>query len=65
VPEQLEEEPLKIKPKRYKSFRYILAVIINVCLSAFYFGYMIIYLSVIDFNAIMQVFSINMDPAVA
>jgi hypothetical protein len=42
-----------------------LAVIINVCLSAFYFGYMIIYLSVIDFDAIRKVFSIDMDPAVA
>ena len=35
-------------------------IITNICLSSFYFGYTIIYLSVIDFKVIMKIYGIEM-----
>jgi uncharacterized protein (DUF697 family) len=36
-----------------------------VCLSDFYFGYTLVYLSAVDFNIIAEQFGIDFDPSVA
>ena len=41
----------------------ILLLISNISLSSFYFGYMIIYLTTIDFGVVMRVFSIDIERA--
>lgn len=43
----------------------MLSYIFTICLSEFYFGYTLIYLSAIDFNIIIKEYSIDMEPSVA
>lgn len=63
--EQLEVEPLRVSTTKYRSFFRILLVISNVSLSSFYFGYTIIYLSVLDFNLVIRIFDINISRSLA
>jgi hypothetical protein len=64
-PEQMEQEPLKVSPRRYRSFAKVLMAIVNISLSAFYFGYTILYLSVIDFGTVIKIYGIEMEPSTA
>lgn len=43
----------------------MLLLIVNISLSSFYFGYIIIYLNVIDFDTVIKIFSIDMEKAQA
>jgi hypothetical protein len=52
---------LRIARSRYKSFWKVLLIIVVISLSSFYFGYTIIYLSVIDFYTVIDIFSIDME----
>jgi TRAP-type C4-dicarboxylate transport system permease small subunit len=48
-----------------KSACKVLGYIFTLCISEFYFGYTLIYLSAIDFNTIITEYSITMEPSVA
>ena len=46
----MEEAPLREPSIRHLPLLRLLPPICNISLSAFYFGYMLIYLNIIDFN---------------
>lgn len=47
---------------RYRSFTQILLMVLNLCLSPFYFGYTIQYLGTFEFAIITKVFNMDIDP---
>lgn len=63
--ETQEEKPINIVHQRYQSFPKVLLLMINISLSSLYFGYTIIYLNVIDFATVMDIFGITMEKSQA
>lgn len=57
----MEQEPLRVSPTRYRSFKKHLITIVNISLSAFYFGYMLLYLTIVDFATVVCAYDIEMD----
>lgn len=46
------QDELLLKGKRYQSFTKLLLMILNICLSPFYFGYTIAYLGTFTFGMV-------------
>lgn len=51
--------------RKTKSAMFAFYFIFTLCLSDFYFGYMLVYLSAVDFNIVVEKFHIDFDPSVA
>ena len=59
--ENVSKDGLLLKEIRYRSFTQLLLMVLNLCLSPFYFGYSIQYLGTFKFENIMEIFHIDMD----
>lgn len=54
-----DENPLLVREKRYRSFFKLTLMILNICLSSFYFGYSMQYLGTFEFSHFMKIYHIN------
>lgn len=63
--EEINLHPDKPHVQRYRSFMEILAIISTIALSSFYFGYAMVYLPAMDFQAIYSLYNINISYSVA
>jgi hypothetical protein len=52
------KKPKKTKPIRYKSFTKLILINLTYSMGETYFGYALVYLSVIDFSTIIRIYSI-------
>jgi MFS family permease len=50
---------------RYKSYSQIILIVVNLSLSNLYFGYCLVYISTIDFNEVIEIFSISLESSTA
>jgi hypothetical protein len=60
-----DANPLIAQRVTYQSKLKISLIVLNICLSSFYFGYCIVYLGQIDIETIKKVFDIDLSPGTA
>lgn len=50
---------------RYKSFAQLVLMVLNICMSPFYFGYGIAYFGTFDYKVIREIFKVTLKDDVA